>query len=92
VPYSLINTVWVLKNLKNSKKSNLVVYFMYHILNFYTIVFLILLFKNNSKMIKSEIVVLIKRENWYDVDESKINPNDHWNQPNKWYLCGTHNW
>jgi hypothetical protein len=35
---------------------------MYHILNFYIIVFSILLSKINSKMIKSEMVVLTERE------------------------------
>jgi AAA+ ATPase superfamily predicted ATPase len=40
VPHSPINIVY---GPKNSKKSNLFVYFMYHILNFYIIVFSILL-------------------------------------------------
>jgi hypothetical protein len=31
---------------KNLKKSNLIIYFMYHILNFYTIIFSIMLSKN----------------------------------------------
>jgi hypothetical protein len=35
---------------------------MYHILKFYIIVFNFLVHKMNSKMIKSEIVVLTKRE------------------------------
>jgi hypothetical protein len=35
---------------------------MYHILNFYIIVFSILLSKKNSKMVKSEIVVLTGRK------------------------------
>jgi hypothetical protein len=36
---------------------------MYHILNFYIIIFLILLSKMNSKMVKFRMVVLIEREN-----------------------------
>jgi hypothetical protein len=35
---------------------------MYHILNFYTIIFLIFCLKINSKMIKFEMMVLLKKE------------------------------
>jgi hypothetical protein len=49
------------KKLKNSK---LVVYFIYHILNFSTIVFSIFVIqKINSKMVKCGMVVLTWRKN-----------------------------
>jgi hypothetical protein len=41
---------------------------MYHILNFYTIIFSILLLKINFKMVKSEMMVSIGREK-ADADE-----------------------
>jgi hypothetical protein len=42
----------------------ILIYFMYHTLNFYAICFLkFIIHTRNSKMVKSEMVIMIEREN-----------------------------
>jgi hypothetical protein len=51
-----------LRSKKILKNSKLVVYFMYHILNFYTIIFQFYYPKINYKMVKCGMVVLTGKE------------------------------